>query len=207
MRRTLYIATTNAGKLRDLQPATDSHQVSLAALPGISNIPAPIEDAPDFEGNARIKARAYSLRLPGEIVLADDSGLEVDALDGAPGVYSARYAAREGFPNPRGLLQDAWNNACLIQHLAATPAPERTARYRCVLAAARDGVVIATGEGSVEGVILKATRGSGGFGYDPLFLLPELGLTMAEIDAATKISLSHRGRALQALLASLPASS
>jgi XTP/dITP diphosphohydrolase len=203
MRRTLYIATTNAGKLRDFQPAADAYQLTLEVLPGIGNIAAPVEDAPTFSGNARIKAVAYSLHLPGEIVLADDSGLEVDALGGAPGVYSARYAARENFPNPQGLSQDEWNNACLLDQLAGVPVTERGARYRCVLAAAKNGGMIATGEGSVEGSILAEPRGSAGFGYDPLFFLLELGLTMAEIDARTKLSLSHRGRALRSLLATL----
>lgn len=203
MQRTLYIATTNPGKLRDFQPAAEAHQINLAPLPGIGLIPPPVEDAATFAGNARIKARAYSLHLPGELVLADDSGLSVDALNGAPGVYSARFAARENFPNPAALSIDDWNNACLLHHLARIPTPLPTARYHCVLAAARDGEVLLLGEGSVEGRILNQTRGSAGFGYDPLFLLPQLDLTMAQIDARTKLTLSHRGRALHALLQQL----
>jgi XTP/dITP diphosphohydrolase len=204
---TLFVATTNAGKLRDFREAAHAYPIALEPLPGISLIPAPVEDASTFEGNARIKAIAYSLHLPGEMVLADDSGIEVDALGGEPGVYSARYAAREGFPNPQSLAQDDWNNACLLHHLADVPPARRTARYRCVLAVARDGVVVATGEGTVEGLVLAQPRGSNGFGYDPLFLVPHLGLTMAEIDAATKYALSHRGRALNDLLARLMAHS
>lgn len=198
MQRRLFIATTNAGKLRDFRVAVDAMDVLLEPLPGIAEMPAPDEDADSFDGNARLKAVAYSLHLPGEIVLADDSGLEVDALGGAPGVYSARYAARERFANPLALSTDELNNACLLDRMAQ--AIRRTARYRCVLAAAREGVVLATGEGTVEGSLLVEPRGAGGFGYDPLFLLPELGSTMAEVDLATKLGLSHRGRALKALL-------
>ena len=201
MERKLFIATTNAGKLRDFRAAVDTLGAVLDPLPGIADIPAPDEDADTFEGNARLKAVAYSVHLPGELVLADDSGLAVDALGGAPGVYSARYAAREGFGNPLSLAADELNNRCLLDRMAT--ATERTARYKCVLAAARDGLVIATGEGVVEGLLLCEPRGHGGFGYDPLFLLPELGLTMAESDLKTKLTLSHRGRALKALQALL----
>ena len=203
MTREFFIATTNAGKLRDFRVAVDALGVKLEPLPGIADIPAPEEDADTFDGNARLKAVAYSLHAPGAMVLADDSGLEVDVLNGAPGVYSARYAAREGFANSLRVSTDALNNACLLDRMAAIPAKERTARYRCVLAAACGGHVIATGDGAVEGFLLTEPRGDGGFGYDPLFLLPELGLTMAEVDLKTKITLSHRGRALRALLALL----
>lgn len=199
MLRTLFVATTNAGKLRDFRAAVEANLLALEPLPGIAAIPAPIEDADTFEGNARLKAVAYSRYLSGEIVLADDSGIEVDALGGSPGVYSARYAEREGYGGRPGDSADRRNNACLLDRLKGVPAGARTARYTCVLAAARDGEVIAVGEGRVEGEILFEGRGEGGFGYDPLFLLPGLGRTMAEIDVATKLSLSHRGRALAAL--------
>ena len=134
--------------------------------------------------------------------MADDSGLEVDALDGAPGVRSARFAADSGLVDSPDANDntDVWNNMVLLQRLAGVPGARRTARYRCVLVAARDGVALHTAEGSVEGVILEAPRGTGGFGYDPLFYLPELDRTMAEIDLETKLSLSHRGRAIEALL-------
>jgi XTP/dITP diphosphohydrolase len=130
----------------------------------------------------------------------------VDALDGAPGVRSARFAADcADARRPAAGSIDASNNTLLLERLAGVAVAERTARYRCVLAAARDGVVLHTAEGAVEGLILDAPRGSGGFGYDPLFFLPALGLTMAEIDLETKHTLSHRGRAIAALLPKLGA--
>ena len=135
-------------------------------------------------------------------MLADDSGLEVDALLGAPGVRSARFAADAGLVDLPGADDntDVWNNIMLLQRLAEVPGARRTAHYRCVLVAARDGKVLHTAEGSVNGLILEAPRGTGGFGYDPLFYLPQLDLTMAELDLETKLSLSHRGRAIAALL-------
>jgi XTP/dITP diphosphohydrolase len=199
----LFIATSNAGKLRDFAHAARAFpEVGLEALPGIGAIPAPEEDADTFEGNARLKAVAYSLAAPGEMVLADDSGLEVDALGGAPGVRSARYAEDRSFTTNRPLPTDQRNNLCLLDALAATREADRTARYRCVLAVARDGVVLATAAGSVEGEILAVPRGAGGFGYDPLFLLPDEGLTMAEVSMEERVRHSHRGKALAALLGS-----
>ncbi len=198
----LYIATTNPGKLRDFATAASAHGISIEPLPGLAAIPAPPEDEPTFEGNARSKALYYSLRSPGSIVLADDSGLEVDALHGAPGVRSARYAAAATAATQ---TQDQRNNQRLLDELRLVPGSARTARYRCVLAAARDSRILFAAHGAVEGQILTAPRGTGGFGYDPLFYLPELHQTMAEIDLATRHTLSHRGRALEALLAGLSA--
>ncbi|MGI8770421.1 MAG: non-canonical purine NTP pyrophosphatase [Acidobacteriaceae bacterium] len=222
----LYVATSNAGKLRDFSVAAKLFGVVIEPLPGVREVDAPIEDGPTFEANARIKAVFYSGYRPEALVLADDSGLEVDALGGAPGVRSARYAADSGndptlAPHPSrqsphagdaGSLEwgtpgdsaplstDARNNRHLLAQLAGVPEDRRSARYRCVLALARRGEVLATAEGAVEGVILTEPRGGGGFGYDPLFYLPELRLTMAEVDLETKQRLSHRGCALQALL-------
>ena len=199
-RQKLFVATSNAGKLRDFDVAAAAHAIEVLPLPGLDTIPAPDEDQPTFAGNARDKAVYYSRFAPGEIVLADDSGLEVDALNGEPGVHSARYAARalnESIPETE---KDGRNNALLLANLLSVPANGRSARYHCVLAAARDGQVLLTADGTVDGEILFAPRGSGGFGYDPLFYLPELGLTMAEIDLETKHALSHRGRAFRALL-------
>lgn len=196
----LYIATSNPGKLRDFAVATKELNVQLEPLPGLSRIPAPVEDSPTFDGNARDKACYYSKFAPGELVIADDSGLEVDALGGEPGVRSARYAADAGFAPDKVALTDQRNNLYLISRLEGVPQEKRGARYRCVLAGARDGVCLYTGEGSVEGEILALPRGEGGFGYDPLFYLPSLEKTMAEIDLTTKHSLSHRGRALRNLL-------
>jgi XTP/dITP diphosphohydrolase len=201
----LYAATTSSGKLRDFRTAAQAHSLSIEPLPNLIEVAAPEEDGLTFAENATIKAVYYSKRVPGELVIADDSGLEVDALSGAPGVRSARFAADSGlFDSPDANDNtDVWNNMVLLQRLANVPPSQRSARYRCVLVAAQDGRPIHSGEGSVEGIILEAPRGTGGFGYDPLFFLPELNRTMAELDLDTKLSLSHRGRALQALLAKL----
>ena len=205
MSKTLYVASTNPGKLRDFAAASAVHDLAIAPVPGLDQIPAAPEDEMTFEGNARAKAIYYSRYLPGEIVLADDSGLEVDALNGAPGVRSARYAADAGMTDSPDANDnsDVWNNMLLLTNMASVPEGERNGRYRCVLAAAQNGECLLTASGSVEGEILTAPRGTGGFGYDPLFYLPELGLSMAEIDLETKHALSHRGRAFRALLTEL----
>jgi len=199
----LYAATTSQGKLRDFCTAAEAHGLVIEPLPKIDEIPAPEENGLTFAANAKLKAVYYSRFAPGEWVLADDSGLEVDALGGAPGVRSARFAADTGLVDSPDANDntDVWNNLVLMQRLAGVPPVQRTARYRCVLVAARDGVALHTAEGAVEGLILGAPRGTGGFGYDPLFYLPALGLTMAEIDLETKHTLSHRGRAIAAMLA------
>jgi XTP/dITP diphosphohydrolase len=202
----LYVATTSQGKLRDFRTASAAHSISIEPLPGIAEISAPEETGATFLANATLKAVYYSHFAPGELVLADDSGLEVDALAGAPGVRSARFAADTGLvdsPDAPVDNTDVWNNMLLLQKLDGVPAAQRTAHYRCVLVAARDGEPLHSAEGSVEGTILEAPRGTGGFGYDPLFFLQELDRTMAEIDLATKLSLSHRGRAFAALLRQL----
>jgi XTP/dITP diphosphohydrolase len=198
----LYVATSNPGKLRDFRAAAEAHSLTIEPLPELRKITAPEENGLTFAANATLKAVYYSRFAPGEWVLADDSGLEVDALDGAPGVRSARFAADAGMVDSPDANDntDVWNNMVLLQRLAVVPLAQRTARYRCVLAAARDGVALHTAEGAVEGLILEAPRGTGGFGYDPLFYLSALGLTMAEIDLETKHTLSHRGRAIAALL-------
>ncbi len=202
----LFVATTNQGKLRDFQTAADTHAVLIEPLPGLADIEPPDESGSTFAENATIKAVFYSRFAPGELVIADDSGLEVDALDGEPGVRSARFAADAGIvdsPDAAGDNSDVWNNMVLLQRMRHLPGGQRAARYRCVLVAARDGRVEHTSDGKLEGTILDAPRGTGGFGYDPLFYLPELEKTMAEIDLKTRLSLSHRGRALAALLAGL----
>ena len=198
----LYAATTSKGKLRDFRTAAQAHSIDIEPLPNLDEIPAPEEDGPTFAANATLKAVYYSRHFPGELVLADDSGLEVDALSGAPGVRSARFAADSGLIDSPDANDntDVWNNIVLLQRLAGIPHAKRTARYRCVLVAARDGQPLSTAEGAVEGLILEAPRGTGGFGYDPLFYLPALDRTMAELDLETKLSLSHRGRAIAALL-------
>jgi len=198
----LLIATTNAGKLRDFRMAVAAGSLTkIEPMPGLGSIAAPDEDEDTLEGNATIKAIYYSKFAPGEIVIADDSGLEVDALNGAPGVRSARYAEDRGFVI--GASADERNNRCLMAALRDVPPDARRARYRCVLAAARDGVVLASGAGAVEGRILEAAQGSGGFGYDPYFLPEGETLTMAELAMPERLKLSHRGRALSDLLAKL----
>ncbi|HET6218599.1 MAG TPA: non-canonical purine NTP pyrophosphatase [Acidobacteriaceae bacterium] len=198
MARTLYIASTNPGKLRDFALAAARHNILILPLPGLATIEAPEEDAPTFAGNARKKAIYYSRFLPGEMVLADDSGLEADYLDGGPGVRSARYAADAGFDAAK--TADANNNLFLLQQMNGIADKDRGARYRCALAAAQDGAALLTAEGTVEGRILTSPQGSGGFGYDPLFYLPALKRTMAEIDDQARWTHSHRGQAFRTLL-------
>jgi XTP/dITP diphosphohydrolase len=201
----LFVATSSQGKLRDFRTAAIAQSLDLEPLPGLDHIPPPEEDGATFSANATLKAVYYSGFAPGEIVLADDSGLEVDVLQGAPGVRSARFAADAGlFDSPDANDNtDVWNNMVLLQRMAGFAPDQRTARYRCVLVAARDGEPLHTAEGSVEGIILAGPRGTGGFGYDPLFYVPNFQRTMAELDLDTKLTLSHRGRALAALLPTL----
>jgi XTP/dITP diphosphohydrolase len=198
----LYAATTSQGKLRDFRAAAHALGVSIEPLPGLGEIEAPEETGTTFSANATLKAIYYSKFVTDEMILADDSGLEVDALSGAPGVRSARFAADAGLVDSPDANDntDVWNNMLLLQRLDGIPAPLRTARYHCVLACAKNGSLYQTADGLVEGVILDAPRGTGGFGYDPLFYLPQLEKTMAEIDLETKLGLSHRGRAIKALL-------
>jgi XTP/dITP diphosphohydrolase len=201
----LFVATSNTGKLADFREAAEEYQIAIDPVPGLRTIPAPQEDGDTFEANALIKAIYYSGFAPGEVVIADDSGLEVDALDGAPGVRSARFAADSGLTDSPDANDntDVWNNIVLLQKLEGIPTDRRTARYRCVLAAARDGEVLFTSEGTVDGLILEAPHGTGGFGYDPLFYLPNLDQTMADLDITVKFGLSHRGLAFAELLARL----
>ena len=203
----LYAATSSQGKLRDFRTAAQAHSLAIDPLPVLAIIPAPEENGATFTANATLKAVYYSRFAPGILVLADDSGLEVDALNGAPGVRSARFAADSSLIDSPDANDntDVWNNMILLQRLAGVPPAQRTARYRCVLVAARDGVALHTAEGAVEGLILDAPRGNGGFGYAPLFYLPALDRTMAELDLETKLSLSHRGRAIATLLPMLHA--
>lgn len=204
----LLAATTSQGKLRDFRTAAQAYSIFIDPLPAVDMVPAPEEDGDTFADNAAIKAIYYSRFAPSYLVLADDSGLEVDALNGAPGVRSARFAADAGLIDSPDANDntDVWNNMVLLQRMSTVPAVERTARYRCVLVTALDGQVMHTAEGSVEGVILDAPRGTGGFGYDPLFYVPALDCTMAEIDLETKLTISHRGRAIEALLPMIDAS-
>jgi XTP/dITP diphosphohydrolase len=193
MRRVL-IATSNPGKLRDFAGAAAAHGITIASLPDFDSLPGVREDGATFEANARKKAEHYSRFASGEMVLADDSGLEVDALGGAPGVHSARYAAA----SPEGNADDRANNARLLRELSRATA--RAARFVCVIAAARDGCVLSTFRGEAQGRILDAPRGAGGFGYDPLFFFPALGKTFAELTPEEKAGVSHRGAAFRRFL-------
>jgi XTP/dITP diphosphohydrolase len=195
----ILIATSNPGKLRDLAGASASSGIQVAPIPGFSSLPPVVEDGLTFEANAIKKAEAYSLSAPGEIVLADDSGLEVEALHGSPGVHSARYAAEH--PQHAGAnTDDQANNARLLRELKDVPPEKRSARFVCVIAAARDGKISRTFRGAAEGIILAAPRGSQGFGYDPLFYFPSIGKTFAELSPEEKAKYSHRGAAFRRVL-------
>lgn len=195
----ILIATSNQGKLRDFVAAAASSGLEIATIPNFTSLPAVIEDGLTFDANARKKAEIYSSYVPGELVLADDSGLEVDALDGNPGVHSARYAA----DNPQSAesnTDDKANNRKLIRALAAIPPDKRAGRFVCVIAAARDRKTLATFSGTAEGMILDHPRGSNGFGYDPLFYFPQIKKTFAELSLEEKAAYSHRGSAFRQFL-------
>lgn len=195
----ILIASSNPGKLRDFAGAAAAHDVQLTSVPNFASLPAVIEDGATFEENARKKAEQYSLAAPGEIVLADDSGLEVDALNGAPGVHSARYSADEPHNADNNTDDDA-NNARVLQELSGIPFEKRTGRFVCVIAAARDGRTLATFRGVAEGMILDHLRGAGGFGYDPMFYFPQIQKTFAELTPEEKAAYSHRGAAFRSFL-------
>lgn len=181
----LWCATTNAGKLREFRLAGADVQ----ALPAMPEIPPSPEDGTTFEENAAQKAIYYSGFADG-LLFADDSGLEVDALGGEPGVYSARYAGEHA--------GDEANNRLLLERMEGQV--DRRARFVCVIALAEAGKLVRTFRGTVEGEILREARGSGGFGYDPLFFYPPFEQTLAEIPAENKFAVSHRGHALREML-------
>ncbi len=186
----ILIATTNRGKLREVQRILAGVPVRLVTLADYPGLNHPLEDADTLEGNARLKARHYA-RLLGCWALADDSGLEVDALDGAPGVHSARYAGPACDP--------AANNRKLVAQLTTVPLQQRTARFRCVVALADGKQVVATAFGVLEGLIIDEARGEHGFGYDPHFLVPQHNRTTAEMPPDVKNRISHRGQAFRAI--------
>lgn len=193
----IIIATSNPHKVDEISATLGLLGITCVAL-GRTDIPEPEEDGATFEENARIKAVAYARAL-GETVLADDSGLEVDALGGAPGVHSARYAGIGATREER----DRANNAKLLAALESVPDALRTARFVCVLSIARaDGTIVAESRGTFEGVIGRAPRGTNGFGYDPLLILED-GRTSAELSSAEKNARSHRGNALRLLVPKL----
>jgi XTP/dITP diphosphohydrolase len=199
--RRIYLATSNPGKVREFQEAALAFDLTMAPLPGLDSLPLPIEDGLTFEENARKKAEYYSRHAPGELVLAEDSGLAVDALDGAPGVYSARYAAvlRLGMATHEN-SSDQENNRALIHQLERLGQGKFAAKYVSLIALARDGQTIATFTGEAHGEIVTVPRGTGGFGYDPLFYFPALGKTFAELPLEEKRKHSHRGQAFRRFL-------
>jgi XTP/dITP diphosphohydrolase len=199
MMRRILIATSNPGKLRDFAGAAAAHEIEITSIPNFSSLPLVVEDGHTFEENARKKAEEYSHHVAGEIVVADDSGLEVDALNGAPGVHSARYAADRPELADANTDDDA-NNARLLRELKDVPQEERTGRFVCVLATACDGKTLATFRGTAEGIILDSLRGTNGFGYDPLFYFPKIQKTFAELSAEEKSKYSHRGAAFRKFL-------
>jgi XTP/dITP diphosphohydrolase len=197
--RRILIATSNPGKLRDFAGAALRHGVEIGGIPDFSSLPTVVEDGLTFQDNARKKAEEYSRYVPGEIVVADDSGIEIDALDGAPGVHSARYAADQ--PDKAEVnTDDEANNARVLRELKNVPPAQRTGRFVCVLAAARDGKTLAAFRGTAEGIILEAPRGRNGFGYDPLFYFAQIDKTFAELTAEEKSRYSHRGAAFREFL-------
>jgi XTP/dITP diphosphohydrolase len=189
---TLYCATTNPGKLREFRLAAEKlgrARFEIVPLPDLGAIEPPEETGETFEENAVQKAVYYSAYAPG-LLFADDSGLEVDALGGTPGVLSARFAA------PGATDED--NNRLVLAMLGA--APQRTGRFVCSIALAEKGRLVRTFRGVVEGLILDAPRGPNGFGYDPLFFYPPFGCSFGEVSGERKLTVSHRGRALGAMM-------
>ena len=184
----ILLATNNKGKVKELAELLKDEPVQILSLADKPEIKDIEENGKTFAENALVKART-ACKLAKMITLADDSGLEVDALDGAPGVYSARYA---GEPK-----NDQRNNEKLLADLQNTAEPHRTARFRCCLAIVTPEGEEALTEGTVEGKILFEPRGSGGFGYDPLFYLPAYGKTMAELEIEEKNKISHRAQAFR----------
>ena len=194
--RTLILATRNQGKVRELRDPLARFGFDVQSLP--EDFPEIEENGTTFEENALIKARAVAEKL-GVPAAADDSGLEVDALGGAPGVYSARYS--EDWPAVEGESKDERNNRKLLAELEGVPAEKRTARFRCCMALVIPGGEEIVVSGAWEGSIGFQRAGSNGFGYDPLFIDPELELTGAELTREAKMVRSHRGKALTKLLA------
>ena len=194
MRQTILIASLNRGKVREIQESLSSALIECVGLEALPQVDPYVEKGMTFEENARQKATYYSRTSPW-LTLADDSGLVVDSLDGAPGVYSARFISDSAGDEER------WRE--VLRRLNGFPPSRRRARFICAIALALRGEVKGVFEGKVEGEIAHAPAGENGFGYDPIFLIPELGKTMAQLPSAEKLAISHRGRALEKLKAAL----
>jgi len=186
----VIIATKNPGKAREFEHIFSSREITVLTLLDFPEIPEVDETGTTFEENAALKAEAVSKAL-GKMVIGDDSGLIVDALEGRPGIYSARYA---GEPK-----NDERNTDKVLSELEGTPEEKRSARFYCALAVAVPGQETITVSGTCEGRILEERRGSNGFGYDPVFYVPEKGLAMAELSSDEKNKISHRANALKKL--------
>lgn len=191
MTQTLLVATHNRGKVAEFAEMLADLDLAWVGLDDVGIRQDVEETGRTFQENAELKALAYAAQT-GLLTLADDSGLEVDALDGEPGVYTARYGGAG--------LSHQERYELLLRNLAGVPEAGRTARFRCVIALARPEGVVGTAVGVCEGRIAFAPAGSGGFGYDPVFFLPDRNLTMAQLPSAVKHQISHRGRAMQAIL-------
>jgi len=185
---TVYCATGNPGKLREFRLAAELAGIRVETAPGLAGLPPCEETGATFEANAILKAEHYGAHAPG-LLFADDSGLEVDALGGAPGVYSARFAGTDA--------TDEANNRLLLERLRGVR--DRTARFVCAIAMVEGACVLQTFRGVVEGHILEEPRGPHGFGYDPLFFYPPFGCSFGEAEPARKLTVSHRGAALRAM--------
>jgi XTP/dITP diphosphohydrolase len=185
----LIVATRNAHKTREIQRILGA-DFAVSGLSAYPETPETVESGKTFEENAVLKATTASRQLPG-LVVADDSGLEVDALGGAPGIYSARYAGQSA--------TDKQNSDKLLSELPRIEGAKRSARFRCVIALAREGKLLGTFEGVVEGVIVDFPRGTSGFGYDPLFMPTGFSKTFGQLSPTEKDPVSHRARALEKL--------
>jgi XTP/dITP diphosphohydrolase len=190
----LLVATGNQGKLKEIRHLLAETDLEVIGLEQFPDAPEVVEDGATFAANACKKAQEMA-QFSGCLTLADDSGLVVDALDGAPGVHSARYAGEQG--------NDAANNAKLLTEMAEVVDEQRQAAFHCVMALVTPGGDCQTFTGKVSGLIMRGERGDGGFGYDPLFMVPEYGKTMAELPLDIKNRISHRGAALRQLIPAL----
>jgi XTP/dITP diphosphohydrolase len=190
----LMVATTNKGKLKEIRRLLADTGILIKGLDELSGLPEIVEDGDTFEANAQKKALTVA-RYCGCLTLADDSGLVVKALHGEPGVYSARYAGPQA--------SDSDNNQKLLDAMTGLPLEQREAAFHCAMALCEPSGTCRVFHGSLEGLILEEARGSGGFGYDPLFLVPEYGKALAELPLEIKNRISHRGKALQETLAYL----
>ena len=191
----IIIATSNQNKLKEFKALLKDYKVSLLSLKDFPQIPAVVEDGKSFYENALKKATTVA-RCTGKLTIADDSGIEVEALGGKPGVYSSRFAGEDA--------SDEENNARLLKELQGIPPDKRGACFKCVLVIAKPEGETAFVEGECRGTIIEELRGHYGFGYDPLFLVPEYNKTFSEITPEEKNKISHRAKALQKLLKLLP---